>query len=282
MFLFFFYVLFSIPGCTVTPHFCKIQDYGSNFYRNFNVVVCGLDSIIARRWINGMLHSLVEYDDGNPKQSTIIPMIDGGTEGFKGSVRIILPGINACIECTLDLYPPQITYPLCTIANKPRLPEHCIEYVKIIQWDKENPFNTILDGDDPAHLSWVYEKSQERAASFNITGLTYRLVQGVLKNIIPAVASTNAVISAACTTEVFKLATSCYEYINNNLLFNDVDGIYTQAFEIERKSDCVACSNVPKIIPVNDPNSMTLEDLIQYLCENAELQMKSPGNFIFV
>ena len=42
-----------VPGCTVTPHYCKIQDYDDLFYRQFHVVVCGLDSILARRWING-------------------------------------------------------------------------------------------------------------------------------------------------------------------------------------------------------------------------------------
>lgn len=225
-----------------------------------------------------MLLSLLDYEaDGSVDMSTLIPMIDGGTEGFKGSARVVLPGITACIECTLDLYPPQVTYPLCTIANTPRLPEHCIEYVKVIQWEKENPFGAALDGDDPTHVSWVYEKSQERANSFSITGLSYRLVQGVLKNIIPAVASTNAVIAAVCTTEVFKLATSCYEYLNNNLLFNDVDGIYTQVFEVERKADCLACSNVPRPVIVENPNGMTLENLIEYLCQSAEFQMKNPG-----
>lgn len=114
--------------------------------------------------------------------------------------------MSACVECTLDLYPPQVTYPLCTIANTPRLPEHCIEYVKVIQWPKENPWGVPIDGDDPQHISWIYEKSMERATQFNITGLTYRLVQGVVKNIIPAVASTNAVIAAACATEVSKIS----------------------------------------------------------------------------
>lgn len=127
-----------------------------------------------------------------------------GTEGFKGNARVILPGMSACIECTLDLYPPQINFPLCTIANTPRLPEHCIEYVKLILWPKENPFNLPLDGDDTQHISWIYEKSLERAAQFNIPGVTYRLVQGVVKHIIPAVASTNAVIAGICTTEVTK------------------------------------------------------------------------------
>lgn len=91
-----------------------------------------------------------------------------------------------------------------------RLPEHCIEYVKVLQWAKENPWgsSTPLDGDDPQHVAWVYEKAQERAMKYGITSVTYRLTQGVLKNIIPAVASTNAAIAATCATEVNLIITS--------------------------------------------------------------------------
>lgn len=205
-------------------------------------------------------------------------MIDGGTEGFKGNARVILPGMTACIDCTLDLFPPQVTYPLCTIANTPRLPEHCIEYVKIIQWPKELPFGELaLDGDDPQHVMWVYEKAQERARQYNIAEVSYRLVQGVIKNIIPAVASTNAVIAAACVTEVFKIATQCYNPMNNYMVFSDLEGIYTYTYEAEKKEDCLACSNIPREVDVEDPNTMTLEDFIKYLCENHEFQMKNPG-----
>lgn len=77
--------------------------------------------------------------------------------------------------------------------------------------------------------------------------------------------------------KVFKIATSCYEPLNNYMVFNDVDGIYTYNFESERKVDCLACSNVPRPVPVDDPNTMTLENLIAFLCESAEFQMKSPG-----
>jgi len=68
----------------------------------------------------------------------------------------------------LSLISFQVTYPLCTIANTPRLPEHCIEYVKVIQWPKENPWDVALDGDDPAHINWVFEKALERANQFSI------------------------------------------------------------------------------------------------------------------
>ncbi|CAL4062734.1 unnamed protein product, partial [Meganyctiphanes norvegica] len=53
-----------IQGCTVTPYYKKIQDFDEDFYRSFHLVVCGLDSIVARRWINGMLLSMLNYEDG--------------------------------------------------------------------------------------------------------------------------------------------------------------------------------------------------------------------------
>lgn len=270
------FITTRVPGCHVTPHFCKIQDFDETFYRSFHIVVCGLDSVVARRWINGMLISLLSYQDGVLDQSTIIPMVDGGTEGFKGNVRVILPGITACIECTLDLFPPQVTFPLCTIANTPRLPEHCIEYVKVIQWSKENPWDVPIDGDDPQHINWIYEKAMERATQFGIQGTTYRLVQGVVKNIIPAVASTNAVVAAACATEVFKLATSCCVPLDNYTVFNDVDGVYTYTYQAERKEDCLACSQVPKTLEIPGPEAK-LQDVITVLCESPKFQMKSPG-----
>ncbi|XP_072521719.1 NEDD8-activating enzyme E1 catalytic subunit isoform X2 [Salminus brasiliensis] len=266
-----------IPGCRVVPHFKKIQDLDENFYRQFHIVVCGLDSVIARRWMNGMLLSLLVYDEGVLDTSSIIPFIDGGTEGFKGNVRVILPGMTACIDCTLELYPPQINFPMCTIASMPRLPEHCIEYVRILQWPKDKPFgdSVALDGDDPNHIQWVFQRSLERAAEFRIIGVTYRLTQGVVKRIIPAVASTNAVIAAACATEVFKIASSAYISLNNYLVFNDVDGLYTYTFEAEKKENCSACSQIPQDLHFSP--SSKLQEVLDYLTDSASLQMKSPA-----
>ena len=51
---------------------------------------------------------MLNYEDGELDQGSVIPMVDGGTEGFRGNARVILPGMTACVECTLDLYPPQV------------------------------------------------------------------------------------------------------------------------------------------------------------------------------
>jgi NEDD8-activating enzyme E1 len=52
---------------------------------------------------------LVEFDEQNkPKSGTIIPLIDGGTEGFNGNARVILPYHTPCIQCTINLYTPQV------------------------------------------------------------------------------------------------------------------------------------------------------------------------------
>jgi hypothetical protein len=41
--------------CVACSHYCKIQDKDDDFYSQFNLVIAGLDSIEARRWINTTL-----------------------------------------------------------------------------------------------------------------------------------------------------------------------------------------------------------------------------------
>eukprot|EP00871_Galdieria_phlegrea_P002978 jgi/Galph1/3681/GphlegSOOS_G2351.1 len=268
-----------ITGIHIKGHYANIYDQPREFYKQFNLVVAGLDSIDARRWLNAVLVELVQTEeDGSVDLSTVIPLIDGGTEGFKGQARVIIPKISACFECNLDLFPPQVSYPLCTIANTPRLPEHCVEYVTVVLWPQLNPFGNgvKIDGDNPEHVKWITERAQERANEFHIQGVNYRLSQGVVKHIIPAVASTNAIIAAACATEALKLATYIAQPLNNYMMFNGEFGIYTYSFENERRKDCPACGRPePKKICVSP--KWTLADLIEVLREDNELQIKHPS-----
>lgn len=175
------------------------------------------------------------------------------------------------------MHAPRAAVPLCTLATIPRQPEHCIEWAHIIAWEQEQPF-PALDNDDPEHITWLYQKALARAEEFKITGVTYSLTQGVVKNIIPAIASTNAIIAASCCNEAFKIATNTNPYLgpeDNYMMYNGNDSIYTLTLQHLKKDDCPVCGNLAKELSV-DPN-LTLEDFIASLAERAESQLKKPS-----
>ena len=84
---------------------------------------------------------------------------------------------------------------MCTIANTPRQPEHCIQYALIVLWNKEKPFSMNEEGeakvicklkrayssfeaagkvdtDNPQHMEWLFQKALQRAKEFAISGVT--------------------------------------------------------------------------------------------------------------
>ncbi|XP_010255917.1 PREDICTED: NEDD8-activating enzyme E1 catalytic subunit [Nelumbo nucifera] len=263
-------VMERVSGVDIVPHFCRIQDKDLEFYNKFNIIALGLDSIEARSYINDVACSFLEYDaEDNPCEETIKPMVDGGTEGFKGHARVIMPGVTPCFECTIWLFPPQVKFPLCTLAETPRTAAHCIEYAHLIKWDEVHggkPF----DADDPEHMQWVYSEAVKRAELFGIPGVTYSLTQGVVKNIIPAIASTNAIISAACALETLKIATSCSKTLSNYLSYNGLEGLHTKVTEFVRDKDCPVCG--PGVLLELDTTT-TLQKFIELLEEYPKLHM---------
>jgi ubiquitin-activating enzyme E1 C len=48
-----------VPGVKVTPHFCRIEDMPNDFYRDFTVIILGLDSLEARRYMNSVACSFL-------------------------------------------------------------------------------------------------------------------------------------------------------------------------------------------------------------------------------
>ncbi|WEW58859.1 NEDD8 activating enzyme [Emydomyces testavorans] len=259
-----------VKGVKITPYVGKIQDKDEDYYMQFRMIVCGLDSIEARRWINATLVGMV--DPENPE--SLKPLIDGGTEGLRGQARVVLPTLTSCFECQLDMYAPRAAVPLCTIATIPRQPEHCIEWAHQIAW-AEHRKGEDFDGDDLEHVTWIYQTALERATQFSIPGVTFSMAQGVVKNIIPAIASTNAVIAAACTSEALKIATSCNPFLENYMTYAGDEGVYTYTFASEQKPDCPVCGNLAKKIVVSP--EATLQEFIDSLGERAEAQLKSPS-----
>eukprot|EP00296_Roombia_truncata_P007790 JP446243.1.p1 GENE.JP446243.1~~JP446243.1.p1 ORF type:complete len:394 (+),score=103.47 JP446243.1:68-1249(+) len=279
------FVTKRVPGVTVTPHFGAIQEQDEAFFKQFHIVVLGLDSIDARRWINSLICSFVKYDeDGKVEPGTAVPVVDGGTEGLKGHVKVIWPGTKACFECSMDLFPPETKFPLCTLAETPRTPAHCIEWAKILAFPEAFPGKSV-DTDSPDDMQWVFQKAKQRAEECGIEGVTLSLTQGVAKNIIPAVASTNAIIAAACVNEALKIVTGCSLELDNYLMYNGAAGVYTHAYVVEKLESCLACSLVP--IKLSLESTTTLGEFRKLLQEDAQFQLKKPsvlqsGNNIYM
>eukprot|EP00270_Netrium_digitus_P018010 TRINITY_DN6773_c0_g1_i1.p1 TRINITY_DN6773_c0_g1~~TRINITY_DN6773_c0_g1_i1.p1 ORF type:complete len:460 (-),score=121.14 TRINITY_DN6773_c0_g1_i1:120-1460(-) len=264
-------VMQRVKGVNVVPHFCRIEEKDDDFFQEFQILVLGLDSLEARSYINSVVCSFLEYEaDGSPVLSSIRPMVDGGTEGFKGQARVILPGVTPCFHCTLWLFPPQVKFPLCTLAETPRTPAHCIEYAHLIQWGKERPGETF-DDDIVEHMQWMYKKALQRAELFGIQGVTYSLTQGVVKNIIPAIASTNAIIAAACSLEALKIATMCSIGMDNYMMYIGSHGVYSHTVAYEKDPNCAICSAG---IPFSLKASTTLQQFIDLLLVDERLKEK--------
>jgi len=54
---------------------------------------------------------------------------------------------------------------LCTIAGKPRIPEHCVQYAYMVQWDQTETWQQekdpeykklAVDKDNPHHMNWIW------------------------------------------------------------------------------------------------------------------------------
>lgn len=226
----------------VVPHNQDLTQSNDDFISQFDIIVSGLDSIEARRWINFKLHDLTVKSNFK----TVIPFIDGATEGLMGNCKLIVPGFTSCYECSLSTLPQNTeTYPLCTLASNPRTLAHCIQYASIILWPREFP-NRPHDLESPDDLQWLYEKSLHRAEEFNIdhSTLTTRYVLGVLKSIIPSVTTTNSIIAGQCCKQAIDLLTDKIdiETCPTFTMYNGEAGATMFSYRHERDASCTVCS----------------------------------------
>eukprot|EP00466_Bigelowiella_natans_P006100 jgi/Bigna1/90648/estExt_fgenesh1_pg.C_750076 len=313
-------------GVNITWHCQKIQEFDDQFYRQFDIVIAGLDNVKARLWLNSKLYSLIEFDeDGEADPDTIIPLVDGGSEGFKvGQARVFLYPFYSCFECSAADVKEGPKFELCTIRNTPRIAEHCIAYALILLWprlkslkshkeyemvqkkkstrkkkelcgddsksmeveeeeeeegdtasdSKMLPNGVKLDKDNPEHMTWVYERAKERANEFNIEGVTYNLTMQFVKNIIPAIASTNALISAACTNEAIKYLMFSAPIMDGYFYYNGQGGAYSRTFAYEKNPDCFTCGSHNLNVALKAAEG-TIGDLKQDLENKYKLEIKA-------
>lgn len=222
----------------VVPHVRDLTTLPQEFFQKFQFVVSGLDAIGPRRFANEMVVQITRES----QYEICIPLIDGGTEGLKGHVKTVIPGITACWECSIDTVPTQQdTFPLCTIANNPRNLEHVITYAATVSFPE-------ADLDDPQDIQRLHELSLQRAQAFHIdsTQLTTDYLLGVVKHIIPSCSSTNSIVAAACTSRIVSIYYDLVDFdtMPTFTIFNGSNGLFTHSFQYQRNVHCLVCQGL--------------------------------------
>ncbi|PRQ23859.1 putative NAD(P)-binding domain, ubiquitin/SUMO-activating enzyme ubiquitin-like protein [Rosa chinensis] len=112
------------PHISITPYHANVKDpdFNVDFFKQFNVVLNGLDNLDARRHVNRLC------------LAADVPLIESGTTGFLGQVTVHVKGITECYECQPK--PAPKTYPVCTITSTPSKFVHCIVWAKELLFAK--------------------------------------------------------------------------------------------------------------------------------------------------
>jgi ubiquitin-activating enzyme E1 C len=112
-------------------------------------------------------------------------------------------------------------------------------------------------------MQWICDEALKRADTFGIPGVNYNLTMQVVKNIIPAIASTNALVSAACVTECWKALTGCSPLLKNYMQYMGQTGVSTTTYESGREPDCLVCAFTKGELAAKKTD--TLEQMIEAL-----------------
>ncbi|CAJ1978133.1 unnamed protein product [Sphenostylis stenocarpa] len=112
------------PHINITPYHANVKDpeFNVDFFKQFNVVLNGLDNLDARRHVNRLC------------LAANVPLVESGTTGFLGQVTVHVKGRTECYECQPK--PAPKTYPVCTITSTPSKFVHCVVWAKDLLFAK--------------------------------------------------------------------------------------------------------------------------------------------------
>ncbi|XP_019449403.1 PREDICTED: SUMO-activating enzyme subunit 2-like isoform X2 [Lupinus angustifolius] len=112
------------PNISITAYHANVKDpdFNVDFFKQFNVVLNGLDNLDARRHVNRLC------------LAADVPLVESGTTGFLGQVTVHVKGKTECYECQPK--PAPKTYPVCTITSTPSKFVHCIVWAKDLLFAK--------------------------------------------------------------------------------------------------------------------------------------------------
>jgi ubiquitin-like 1-activating enzyme E1 B len=141
--------------------------------------------------------------------------------------------------------------------------EHKGKYEK---FDKEN--NDIIN--------FIFAATNLRAYSFYIELNTRFKIKEIAGNIVPAIASTNAIVASLQTIEAIKVLANRKEILKN-LHYNKTKEIKsTTAIKEMKNEECIVCSKRENYVYLKmNPEYYNLRKFVEFICKQ-ELKVKSP------
>lgn len=132
------------PTAKIIAHHANIKnpEFGSSFFKKFDIVMNALDNLDARRHVNRVC------------VATEQPLIESGTAGYLGQVQLIKRGVTECYECQPK--PTPKTYAYCTIRSSPTKPIHCVIWAKEeFKTHFGDPADVIKEDEEPVDDSEI-------------------------------------------------------------------------------------------------------------------------------
>lgn len=129
----------------------------------------------------------------------------------------------------------------------------------------------IFDRDNPIHVRWVYNRAVEWAVLHHIEPPSYAATISTLKTVIPAVSTTNAIVSGVGVGELLKFLTASAPDMGGYFLHigdASVTGSSSDTLSLVRNRDCVVCGDrVRIVIPSHRRQSCTARDVLKKVME---------------
>lgn len=148
-----------------------------------------------------------------------------------------------------------------------------------MEWKKH--FDRAIDTDSIDDVKWVHDKAIERGNQYGISGVDMSLTLGVLKNVIPAIASTNAIIAAETVLETLKILTNFSKVLDNYFMYMGHQSLYASHDRYEKSSLCNVCNDPVKMYKKKETK---LKEIIEELKEKNKLEDPSinyEANFVY-
>lgn len=148
------------PHINIKPYHANVKspEFNVEFFKQFSVVLNGLDNLDARRHVNRLC------------LAAQVPLVESGTTGYLGQVTVHVKGKTECYECQPK--PTPKSYPVCTITSTPSKFVHCVVWAKDLLFAKlfgdKNQDNDLNihpsdDGNASKNSEDVFERSPDES-----------------------------------------------------------------------------------------------------------------------